>query len=619
MPAPLNYRGYGYKSQVRATIVISTFLLFLFSLNLTAFPQTLSKVYADDPCKNISDEDKKLECYEEEIEEAQEDYESTSKKLSEIRSKKDSVAAKISGLASQLSVKQSELDEIDADIKDMESQLVKINESLEQRRLSLKKRAELRDRVLRNHYQSGMLNDLELFVSLFPEGGGLNGFQFATITYIFDKTITNDSIKLIGILNTEIKSFEADKAEAEKLKTELQGEMANLLAAKATLDSQKKLAQNDLSSLSEQEEDVEEDLEDIQEEIDKLSEKQRAILSEKSGEGIVSGYEAPEYKLPNPPFEPAFAAMSYGAYTHNNGMSQYGAKGRAQAGHDYKKILKYYYKVDVKIQDGFPSKIKVSGHGEMDFQKYLYGLAEMPSDWPSDALKAQAIAGRTYAYSYAKAGKTICITESCQVFSKSKSDNPPSAWKKAVDDTKSMILNNPTNSQYSSTTGGYLNQSGWDVSGKWPQDSYEKKAGSPWFYKAWYTQTYRDNSSTCGRSTPWLNKEEMADIVNAWKVWRKGSSSEKGHISPVTTSCWGGDPYSISEMREKASKYGDSYKSVSDISVEISNNGYTSKVTFKTDKGDVSIAGEELKTVFNLRAPGYISLRSRLFDFEVRD
>ena len=34
---------------------------------------------------------------------------------------------------------------------------------------------------------------------------------------------------------------------------------------------------------------------------------------------------------------------------------------------------------------------------ELDLEEYLYGLAEMPSSWPAEALKAQAIAGRTYA------------------------------------------------------------------------------------------------------------------------------------------------------------------------------------------------------------------------------
>jgi hypothetical protein len=72
-------------------------------------------------------------------------------------------------------------------------------------------------------------------------------------------------------------------------------------------------------------------------------------------------------------------------------------------------------------------------------------------------------------------------------------------------------------------------------------------------------------------------------------------------------------------MAEKAAKYlgGDSYKSVSDVDVEISNAGYTSKITFKTNRGEKSFDGPTFKTVFNLRAPGYLAIRSRLFDFKM--
>ncbi len=39
---------------------------------------------------------------------------------------------------------------------------------------------------------------------------------------------------------------------------------------------------------------------------------------------------------------------------------------------------------------------------ELPLEQYLYGLGEMPSSWPMEALKAQAIAGRTYALYKAK-------------------------------------------------------------------------------------------------------------------------------------------------------------------------------------------------------------------------
>ncbi len=338
--------------------------------------------------------------------------------------------------------------------------------------------------------------------------------------------------------------------------------------------------------------------------------------------GSVGDYAPPSSKTPDPPFSGrAFAAFSYGAYTHYNGMSQYGAKGRADSGKDYKSIIKFYYGEDVKKKDDFPSKICVEGYGEMNYQKYLYGIAEMPSSWDADALKAQAIAARSYAYRRTKSGGCICTTQSCQVFSKSKADNPPGSWKDAVDDTEKMIIGGDTGKSgygwYSSTTGGYVNQGGWDINGKWPGDAYEKKAGSPWFYKAWYTKSYSDGA-TCDHSHPWLKEKEMADILNSYVVYTKGSSNEKQHITPLSD-CWGGDPYSLDEMAEKADKYGSKYTSVSGVDVDISNSGYTSRVTFNTNKGSVSFDGPTLKTVFNLRAPGYVAIRSRLYDFDMEN
>lgn len=567
---------------------------------------TSPKTFADDKCKKISDLDDRLECYEEEEEEARDDLEET-------RKKQEEVTSKINSYLNDLSVTQAQLTDLQNEINSVRLQIEQINENLQIREERLDESNHLRNKIVKAYYQSGKLSEIEMFLS---RDFDLSGFSFSTLVYMFDKTLADQTLSLIESLNNEILMFEANKKESESLKADLEVNQQNLIALKADLDAKRAEAQ-------EKEQELEEEISSLQDKIAELSSKQQAIISQKAGEGIISGYEPAEYKLPDPPFSPAFAAMSYGGYTHYKGMSQYGARGRANDGKSYKDIIKFYYGEGVDKKDSFPDEICVEGYGEMSFQKYLYGLAEMPSDWPDDALKAQAIAGRSYAYRRTKGGGCICTTQSCQVFLKSKSDSPPSKWKDAVDDTKDMIIGGSLDASgygwYSSTTGGYIDNVGWDRDGKWPQDAYEKKAKSPWFYKAWYTETYNDGSSKCGRDTPWLKESEMADILNAWRVWRKGSSSEKDHISPVTTNCWGGDPYSHDEMKEKAGKYGDSYSSVSSVRADISDNGYTYQITFGTNKGNVTIPGEEFKTVFNLRAPGYVSLRSRLFDIEMED
>ena len=583
-------------------------LLLLASLSFILFSFVSTNqltVYAKDECKDISDKDDQLECYAKKEEE-------TRKKLESTKSKIDETLNTISQLSSQLSVTQSQLTGVQNDIDETQKMLEEINESLKDRNEKLADKINFRNNLLRNYSKKNILSELELFFT--ENKSGLSGFQLSSFIYAFNKATSEETLAIIGTLNSEIRQFEENKKESENLKSELEKAQANLIAIKNNLAIKK-------ISEEEEKQELEEKAEGYEEELEKLQSKILALKYSEEG-GTVGDYEGASSKTPDPPFDgKAFAAFSFGAYTHYNGMSQYGAKGRADSGQSYEKIIEFYYGEEVKKKDDFPSKICVEGYGDMDYQKYLYGIAEMPSTWDSDALKAQAIAARSYAYRRTKNGGCICTTQSCQVFSKSKSDNPPDRWEQAVEDTEDMIIGGDTGKTgygwYSSTTGGYVNIGGWDAKDgfKGWQDGKAYEKGSPWFYKAWYTKSYSDGS-TCDHPHPWLKESEMADILNSYVVYTKGSSSEKGHVTP-RSDCWGGDPYSLDEMAEKADKYGNKYTSVSDVDVTVSSGGYTSTVTFQTNNGSVSFDGPILKTVFNLRAPGYLAIRSRIYDFKM--
>ena len=256
----------------------------------------------------------------------------------------------------------------------------------------------------------------------------------------------------------------------------------------------------------------------------------------------------------------------------------------------------------------------------------------MPGSWGDEggmeALKAQAVAARSYALAYTDEGRgsAICTTEACQVF---KNSEKGGNWNKAVEATSGWILvanGKPLKAKYASTAGGYIfsyndSYTGWTTPGLWDtangrggwtNQAYEKTGGSPWFYKGWYKSR---SGASCGRSHPWLNGEEMADILNAWTVLVKNNQSDS-RVVPLG-GCGGGDPYSMSELRSKAAQMGGGYGSVSDVSKpSYSDGGFTDSVTFSTDKGSVTIKGDEFKKAFNLRAPGWISLKSRLFNIE---
>ena len=430
----------------------------------------------------------------------------------------------------------------------------------------------------------------------------------------YQKSVAQKDKEIILKISRDLSNLEADKLRLEQNQITLKSLKERLASQQAFFETEIAKAREYQKALGSQ--------------IQELSAKQQAIIAARSGtfttsagnvpigsdfEGSIAGFQQ---KAP----AGSFAVFSFGAYTHRKGMSQYGAKARAENGQDFKQILSAYYgKEPVSKDTG--GDISVDGHGNLNFEdRYLYGIAEMPSSWHPEALKAQAVAARTYAYRFKAEGRSICTTEACQVYSPSKADNPPEAWKKAVDETKGQVLEDVV-TFYSSTSGGYLTTSGWDTTdksgaGDWTSRAYESLANSPWFYKAWYRNGYRNDSANCGRY-PWLSQEEMADIINAWLLRQSPGSADISRILPITiASCpiggQSGDPYSMAELRSFLSS---PVTSINSVTVSNNDQAQTTQVIFQTNRGSITISGSEFKEIFNTRAPGYISIPQSGFAF----
>ncbi len=428
--------------------------------------------------------------------------------------------------------------------------------------------------------------------------------------------------QLIMGLSDEILTLETDKKDLEDQKRKLAILQDNLDKQASFFKKEVMTAKNYQADLSGK--------------IAALSARQQEILGEKQGTFQTTVGDVPLADDPNsrpdykPGFSPAFAVFSFGA-PHFKGMSQYGAFGRAKAGQNVEQILKAYYGEGITIRKDYPTdtRIKVSGRGSFDLESYAKRIYEMPGSWGDDggmeALKAQAVAARSYALAYTDEGRggAICTTEACQVF---KDTEKGGKWNEAVEATRGWVLTangKPFSAWYASTSGGYqysYSSSGhstpelWDTAsgrGGWTSQAYEKMAGSPWFYKGWYKSR---SGASCGRNHPWLNGEEMADILNAWTVLVKNNQADD-RIVPLG-GCAGGNPYSMVDLRQKAVGMGGGYSKVTEVSVSYSDGGYTANVHLDTDKGGVDMSGDDFKKAFNLRAPGWISLKSRLFNIE---
>ncbi|MEX2505261.1 MAG: SpoIID/LytB domain-containing protein, partial [Egicoccus sp.] len=107
---------------------------------------------------------------------------------------------------------------------------------------------------------------------------------------------------------------------------------------------------------------------------------------------------------------------------------------------------------------------------ELGIDDYVAGVAEMPGRWHLEALKAQAVAARTYAWYSMRLGTfthyDICASTACQVFRGATVElsGDGGRWRQAVDETAGEVLVDgdglPILARYFSTSGGrtYANE-----------------------------------------------------------------------------------------------------------------------------------------------------------------
>jgi stage II sporulation protein D len=104
---------------------------------------------------------------------------------------------------------------------------------------------------------------------------------------------------------------------------------------------------------------------------------------------------------------------------------------------------------------------------ELTFPRYLKGIAEMPLNWPIEALKTQVVAARTYAMAHLhpstdearELNYDLCSTDACQVYRGLQVENGAwgDQWARAVDTTTGEILEyegKPATTFYFSTSNG---------------------------------------------------------------------------------------------------------------------------------------------------------------------
>jgi stage II sporulation protein D len=247
-------------------------------------------------------------------------------------------------------------------------------------------------------------------------------------------------------------------------------------------------------------------------------------------------------------------------YGHGVGMNQYGARGRALAGQSSTEILAHYYQgatlgsipldtlIRVRVLNGFKASSTrplvlygrraawrfegsdtydtyrgalriglkttaplASATNELKLERYLRGVvpAEMPSTWPVEALRAQAIAARSYAARRLRPGESyydVPDDSSSQVYLGVLGEKP--ATTAVIDATPGVVLKSGSsiaNTLFHSTGGGatehnenvYVSATGKKVAGpvSYLRGSLDRREDGTAFddaapYATWKTKTY---------------------------------------------------------------------------------------------------------------------------------
>lgn len=585
-----------YKQKLILTIVI--FVMFLVSAQL------LSKVVYSD------------------------EYDDLSKKIADLQTALSSSQKATKPLQTQLSSLKSQLASLDAQVIQIENDLVIKKKNIDDGYKKLVDKQKLFNITVKNSYiKTYTFSPLLIFLS----GNNITNIT-NMITYQKRNTeqdkniITNIALQLVGL---------------EKKKSELESASQKLAAAKLVLDKDRTAVQKVIdgavayqSSLSG--------------EIANLSAKQQSILSQRLGAlnipqsayaGIGGGCSSDLTNGKDPGFSPRFGFFSFGV-PNRVGLNQYGAKGRAEAGQNAEQILKAYYNADYTTGYNTGINIHVTGTNEYgqsfddnwSIEDYLKHVYEVPTNWPKESLKAQAIAARSYALSRTNDGaSSICPSQSCQVVKREENSD---AWKQAVAETAGTVMSSggkPITAWFSSTHGGHVYSSS-DIG--WAGTSYTKNAkdtttdsissfsdlqnnaydkASPWFYCDWGSRSQYGG-------TAWLKPEEVADIANVLMLASKDSGTTEHLYQPDKPNPAGTDTWDASRVRQELSSRGGSpFTSVSDVSISWdSSSGRTTQVTVNGGGTSQGFSGTDFKTYFNLRGPANLQIVGPLFNIEKR-
>ncbi|GEM_PF-1968071 len=293
----------------------------------------------------------------------------------------------------------------------------------------------------------------------------------------------------------------------------------------------------------------------------------------------------------------------------------------------YRGLLEFNKNYRMQVTDADTKAKKVTNVvNELSVEDYLLGLGEMPSSWGSnggqEALKAQAIAGRTYAYrkmeSYQGIGYDLLDLTNDQNYN---GDSYGANWPSAVSSTIniSVLVNGkPVETFYSSSSGGYglSSQEVWggyraqtvggsdrqEVATLWQDFGLNVPVTSTSYWRPGINDSY-DNTVRYINAVLFLNlnigvsssaQRQMLTNGTDWKSYLGSNTAEN----------------TLGTLNELVHEYNTGGTTIAQ------NTKWTSQVKANGSNGNLVLNGTLFRTAYNLLSPGSNGLYSTLYDIK---
>jgi peptidoglycan hydrolase-like amidase len=385
--------------------ILIVFLLISSVLGGFSYPHVLAKT-SSEIGKEIENQQKELNKTQQELKEAEE---ALAKSLGDLES-----------VQSGLPKIEAEISKIEAEIKFNMSKLKVIEEEKRLKELEKADKEQKQKASLRSSYMEWRSKN-PLVHTIVESQYDLNKNQAYT-----SRILSGEHSDILGLLTT-LDSITLKMEEYEKSMKDLEVKNQELAQKKRDLETQiayynsiyanNSVQVNSLKTLTQ---NIESQLNGLREEQKQAYQKETWILEQNKPP---TPQEPPSNGDPTPQSTFVFSGRGRDLYQgHGVGMSQWGAYGAANAGMDSISILKFYY-AGVGIIGGYESRtINVEGYGTKNIEDYVAGQGEVPGRacgtaemasarpdkyvvdnpgtawdcWPEEAIKAQAIAFRTY-------------------------------------------------------------------------------------------------------------------------------------------------------------------------------------------------------------------------------